>query len=331
LSRWEETLEGERDEHGRFPSTRSIAVGDDFLHRPVVDEYGLALQQVLMRLMPGWTPERRPAAIKISHDVDLLGTPWNLRQALGHAIRRRRPLSTVRDLIAPTIGVRPTYLELLHEIVRKTLARGLQPAVYWKASATTSFDSGYNPAARLIRATISWLREQGVECGVHPGYDTFLHVPNLREEVRRLRGVLGGGPLGGRQHYLRWCPETWAQWEECGLTYDSTVGYADRIGFRAGTCFPYRPWLVDLGREANIVELPLLVMDGTLYQYMKLPEQRAIQTIRSLLERCDAVGGVFTLLWHNSSLIEPGFGDYDNVLNTLAGRDSCDARRLEAW
>ena len=43
-----------------------------------------------------------------------------------------------------------------------------------------------------------------------------------------------------RQHYLRWrAPTTWQNWEDAGLDYDSTVGYADHVGFRAGTCYEY--------------------------------------------------------------------------------------------
>src|SRR5205807_6191871 len=103
---------------------------------------------------------------------------------------------------------------------------------------------------------IDWLQDQGVEMGVHPGYYTFLSPDQLLQEVQSVRTVLGKSPVGGRQHYLRWCPETWLHWERCGRAYDSTVGYADAIGFRAGTCIPYRPWLPALNREANLVEIP---------------------------------------------------------------------------
>ena len=45
---------------------------------------------------------------------------------------------------------------------------------------------------------------------------------------------------------------------------DSTLGWAERPGFRSGFSFPYR--LYDLGRERahSLVEVPLVLMDGTL-------------------------------------------------------------------
>ena len=65
----------------------------------------------------------------------------------------------------------------------------------------------------------------------------------------------------------------WALWEGCGLAYDSTLGYADRTGFRAGTCFPYRPWLLDAAREARcLVSFPAVsAHERTVELYVAVP------------------------------------------------------------
>jgi len=172
-----------------------------------------------------------------------------------------------------------------------------------------------------------WLQDHGVETGIHPAYDTFLNPEQLKMEVRSLKKVLGPQPLGGRQHYLRWCPTTWLHWESCGLAYDSTVGYAEHIGFRAGTCFPYRPWLILENREAKLIEIPLLVMDGTLMKYMGMTPQQGFESVIDCVNRCRVVGGVFTLLWHNHSLIDPLYGDlYPQILQYLVGNEKFDWR-----
>jgi hypothetical protein len=126
--------------------------------------------------------------------------------------------------------------------------------------------------------------------------------------------------IGGRQHYLRWSPTTWEHWEACGVGYDSTVGYADQIGFRAGTCIPYKPWLLGPAREAHLLEIPLIVMDATVATYMSIPEEEQLDRITTLIDKCRLVGGVFTLLWHNASLLEPCYGNtYIQLLDLLAG------------
>jgi hypothetical protein len=119
-------------------------------------------------------------------------------------------------------------------------------------------------------------------------------------------------------------------WEACGLAYDSTLGYADQVGFRAGTCIPYRPWLLSLNREAQLVEIPLLAMDCTLVVYMGLTPRPSLQLIFDCLARCHSVGGVFTLLWHQKSLIGSLYADiYDKILDRLAGHGKFDWKTPE--
>jgi len=170
---------------------------------------------------------------------------------------------------------------------------------------------------------VNWLRENGAESGVHPGYNTFRSPEKLRREVMILRDVLGDQPLGGRQHYLRWCPETWIDWENCGLAYDSSVGYAETVGFKAGTCVPYRPWLFALNRQADLIEIPLLVMDRTLIDYMGLSKELAVQQVIKLAARCREVGGVLTILWHNNTFLEPAYRDvFLDLLAKFEGADT---------
>ena len=325
LSRFEETIEKDRDVHGRFESTKSLARRGGFLTRPILDELGLGIEQTLCSLMPNWQPTARRLRVKLSHDIDSIGIPFNLRNSVGHIVRRRDLTAAARDFLAAFGESNPGYLELVRQVVQLSLDRELDSAVYWKASPPSEFDSGYDPSHRLVRRMISWLSERDVECGIHPGYATFQHPDRLSSEVVRLRSVIGQQQMGGRQHYLRWSPGTWLDWETCGLSYDSTVGFADHVGFRAGTCFPYRPWLFAENREANLLEIPLIVMDCTLVDYMGLSREQSLATVKECVEHCRAVGGVFTLLWHNSALIEPTYRDlYAPILDTLTNTDRFD-------
>jgi hypothetical protein len=309
LTRWEETLKRDRglDVHGRFPASDSVACRDGFLHRPIVDEYGLAFQQAFQVCYPAWKPVERNLRIKLSHDADHVGIPFRWKEVVRHTTHYRRPLDSARDLLGLISDSEPSDLRALREIVGLSLGRNLDSAVYWKASQPGLRDSGYDPRHRKIRDTIQWLNENQVECGVQPGYDTFRAPEKLRREIQILREAMGAGPLGGRQHYLRWSPETWIHWETCGLAYDSSVCFADRVGFRAGTCIPYRPWLFTLNRAAELLEIPLLVMDRTLLGYLKLTHEQSIEAVRDCLARCRSVGGVFTLVWHNNNLLDPEY------------------------
>lgn len=321
LSRWEESLDTPRDTHGRFVAAHSIAAREKVLDRPIVDEYGLAFEEALRFLFPTWPKAHRALRIKVSHDVDHVGTPFNWRRVLRRTIENPSARSSYRDLLSWFPDVEPTELSAVREIVLLSARHGMNSAVYWKASPPGPRDSGYNLRELRVRRVIDWLRSRGVELGVHPGYGTLLCPEKLRREVNSVREVLGDGPLGGRQHYLRWRPESWIHWENCGLAYDSSVGFAEEIGFRAGTCLPYRPWLFALNRRAELLEIPLLVMDKTLLGYMKLSPGECLDAVTALMNRCRTVGGIFTLLWHNDALLDASYREVylTLLLNALDG------------
>ena len=325
LSRWEEMIISKRDAHGRIPAKESVAYRDEFLMRPVVDEYGLALQQTLEFLLPNWKPGPRELRVNVSHDIDNIGVPFNLRTSLGHTLRRGSLTASLRDFAGLLPAVTPIYLAAVREVVLMDLKNGLVPAVYWKGSLRESIRQTYDPYHPKVKSMVRWLQDNGVETGVHPGYDTFRSPGLLKKDVETVRQLLGSKLIGGRQDFLRWCPDTWQDWENCGLTYDSTVGYADHIGFRAGTSLPYRPWLFRLNREARLVEIPLIIMDGTLTHYMQLNPSESLGKMRECMRRCRLVGGVFSLLWHNDSLLKPELSNvYPAILHDVAGHRKYD-------
>jgi hypothetical protein len=349
LCRVEETQQRQLDTHTRVTANNSVAFRDDFLDRPVVDEWGLAFAQAIEALVPGWRPKPRRLRAKISHDVDEVGVgvglwqvrrngnrallartgwmmlPFDVRRAIKLGLEHRDLLEGAEQFWRSVAPGQPSCLELVLTAVGATQRRGLDSAVYWKASRLGPYDSGYDPRHDRIRKVIQWLWQHRVENGVHPGYGTFGCSQELQAELQILRSVLGTDQLGGRQHYLRWCPDTWIDWENCGLAYDSTVGYADRIGFRAGTCVPYHPWLLPLDREARLLEIPLLVMDTCLLESMRLRGDKLLNAVSRLIHTCRVVGGVFTFLCHNTTLRDACFvQEYEQILDMLTSSDRFD-------
>lgn len=318
LSRAEETRETDLDVHGRAKASNSMAKRLNFLERPILDEHGLAFQHAIMSLLPPWQPEPRVTRVKLTHDVDDIGIPFKLQTALAHTLKRGRPAGTLRDFLSPCSGIEPMELTMVRQLAAVSKDRGLHSAFFWKAAGRTAHDSGYSPEHPKVQRLIEDLRKDGFELGVHPGYETFRNRGKLASEVSVLKRVIGENSPGGRQHYLRWLPDTWLDWEHCGLRYDSSVGFADQFGFRAGTALPYRPWCWEQNREINLVEVPLVLMDCTPVKYMRLEREEGLERIRALFQRLKETGGVFTLLWHNTPLIDPAYdGWYEDILDLL--------------
>jgi hypothetical protein len=332
LSRWEETVVSEQDVHGRFPGVASVAYRQGFIDRPIVDEYALILRAWLRHLLPNWQPQRRPFSVKLSHDVDAIsGSPADWRRAARfsarHFLRHHNPKKalysmgqTVLATVAPT---RTSHFQNIYWLANVSRKNGLcDDAFYFQASEPGPCDNGYDPAKPAVRRCINDLRRDGFEIGLHPGYSTLNDLEKLQQEKNRLDQILGHSHYGGRQHYLRFhIPNTWRHFEQVGLTYDATLGYADREGFRCGTCHPFRPFNIEQGRELDLWEWPLVVMDATLHRYRGLGPAHAEARILELAQRSRQVEGTFTLLWHNSPHDDEGRAwrtMYERVVAKLA-------------
>ncbi len=327
MSRFEETFAGPRDEHGRFSIFSSVAWRDDFFHRPIVDECALAMKEALASLLPGWEPQKHGLQVHLGHDVDEIGVPFSLRNSMGHTLRRGNPLATARDLGARFTGIETVYQRLLRQLVQIGLDRGFSPATYWKVSCPGPHDTGYDPRNKKIRGLMSSFRDANLELGIHLSYGAFDSLERFQSEVSALQELLGECQLGGRQDFLRWSPRTWIEWDRMNLGYDASVGYPDQIGFRAGTSYPFRPWLLSESREATLLEIPLLAMDSALFGYMKLEPDQALSKLLNCAERCKLVGGVFTTVWHNTTIMHPAHLEtYRRLLDSLQGSEIYDWR-----
>jgi len=311
LSRWEETVVKTRDEHNRFPATASVAYKQGFLDRPIVDEYAMILREWIKVLLPRWEPEKRSFTIKLSHDIDHIrrfNKPYNyIRRFGGDLLKRHDPSlmwDTSKDAYRQFVKQRGSYLDNIYKLANLSQKYNFkESAFYFMANKKDRFGCGYDPGDKLLKDVFSYLKEKELEIGFHPGYETYNDVEILKKEKEKLETALGMKVKGGRQHYLRFkVPDTWRNWEEIGMEYDSTMTYADHEGFRCGTCHPFHPYDIERDREMDLIEIPLVVMDGKLKQYRGMTAEEGGKRILELAQRCKDVEGLFTLLWHNTSL-----------------------------
>ena len=106
-----------------------------------------------------------------------------------------------------------------------------------------------------------------------------------------------------RQHYIKLhLPQTYRNLLTIGITDDYSMGFADSIGFRAGTSFDFY-WYDLLNEEQTNLKIhPFCVMDVTLKDYMKLRWEHGNFVLKRLEEDVQKVDGTMTLIAHNESL-----------------------------
>jgi len=156
------------------------------------------------------------------------------------------------------------------------------------------------------------------EIGVH-GIDAWRDAAKGREERERVQEITGAVEVGVRMHWLYFNSQAPLTLERAGFSYDSTVGYNETIGYRAGTAQVFKHLNVD-----HLVELPLHIMDTALFypSYMNLSDEQAGGALLPLIENATRLGGVLTINWHDRSLgPERLWGDtYVTLLRDLRSR-----------
>jgi len=318
LTQYEELVLPERDEHERFPAKASLAFKEGFLERPIVDEYCEILWSCMKRLWPKLERKKRDYRLILSHDVDhplcAVRKPWYsvIRNSVGDMVRRKDmalAFSRLKARAFESYNIDP--YNTFDFIMNASEQYGMKSAFYFKSGFSNNrFDVNYSLDMPWIQDLMRSIYERGHEIGLHTSYETYRDLNKTLAEFRSLLhvanklGIVQQG-WGGRQHYLRWKnPITWRIWEKVGLDYDSTLGFAEHVGFRCGTCYEFRVFDLEKRKALHLRERPLIAMDGTLFawQYMALQPDQALKKIQHLSSICCRFNGVFTLLWHNSSL-----------------------------
>jgi len=160
---------------------------------------------------------------------------------------------------------------------------------------------------RRIKAQVLRLLKSSCEIGLH-GIDAWQDSKNAWLERMRLSEVTGQAEAGVRMHWLYWNQSSAANLEGAGFTYDSTFGYNNAIGFRAGTTQVFR--FLDC---KQMFELPLNIQDSAMFysDRMMLSESEALNACAELVRTTVSFGGVLTVNWHTRSLSpERLWGDF---------------------
>lgn len=320
LTRYEEYLSAERDEHDRFPASASVSYRSDLLSRPLVDEWVELLWACLQQLWPGLERRISTAKTLVSCDVD---SPYeNYVNSFSQLIKQ-----CGADLI-----IRKDFVELRRKVTNYLKSKlhdyshdkhntftwmmdvnedvGNKIVFYFIVNnANRQYDAHYNINEPRIRKLIRDIYDRGHEVGLHASYDSYKNSERLAYEFEILKTVLDEEgvqqrEIGVRQHYLRWSPSHTAAYQNAaGLAYDTSMSYADSPGFRCGTSHEFTMFDLKVRRPLEIKQRPLIVMEGSVinYKYLGLGySKQAIDLMLNYKKRCYQYNGSFTLLWHNS-------------------------------
>jgi hypothetical protein len=324
LTRYEEVVLSEFDvwdSHDRFKADCSVAYRNNFLCRPIVNEYLEILWSCIKVLVPNIKRKARKSSINITHDVD---NPFELKPPsfkLG-AQRIVREILLERSSNQIPLLMKNVFCSSFHlpfedrfnnfEWIMDKSEEINEVSSFYFISGHSASDPRYDFFDDDVQTIVRKILKRGHKIGIHPSYETYLNPNKLVSELTVLSEALqkhGSCVVtSGRQHYLRWkSPDTWNHWDNAGLSYDSSVYFAEEVGFRCGTCYDFSVFDVVNKKALKIIEQPLMFMESTIIDkvYLNLDPTAALSLMLKLIDICRLFEGDINVLWHNNLLVYP--------------------------
>lgn len=307
-----------RDKHGRVPASASLLSISGWMDRPPVLSYAKLVSRILethgvkRQQIPRW-PFGARYAVALSHDVDLPERPsrgaallkelvvggrsrresyWNLRAEL-------RTRGIYDTLLAPVSDRLEWNFPAICDLEQR---HGCRSAYYFSVVGRDEghpCDVTYDITRRRYSDLFRRLSKGGWEVGLHAGYLTRSNRQEFHRQISRLQARAPDAIYGVRHHYLQVDHadpnRSLLAHADSGLIYDTSIGFNDGPGFRAGTALPYQPYDPSNETARAFVEMPMSITDTYFPKYDKKAAEdlvvRHLQTVRSL-------GGVGVLNWH---------------------------------
>ena len=303
LSGWQEYHSSRRDQYGRFPYQESLQYKHQLITKPIVNYYFDILKTAIehvygVQLLPVFA---RDAAFTtcLTHDIDNCETAWLVEGA--KAIRKGR-LPMFLHLILKKIAGQDNWSNI-PEVV-KTVQNNNAVSSFFFLANNQKFqqiaNADYDISEAKYQNWLNLLGKKNFEIGIHGSHITAFEAGQLQAEIRKLNTPVRGNHF----HYLRFEPrETPHLLEASNLEYDTTLGFSEHFGFRHGTCFPFRLFNFKTRQAFRFLEIPLHLMDVTLYHpnYLQLQTDDLLPALTPMLLEIKKFNGCFTWLWHNEN------------------------------
>jgi hypothetical protein len=306
ISRYEEYLPHVKDIHGRYTAPESLAYNHGFLEKPVVDIWAYKLVAKIKEKFPDYKYQDRAYEYISTIDIDnaFAYKYKSFLRTFGGFVTDlfKLRLLDVWYRFTVLLSITKDPFDNFQQILKIIKTKDIKTIFFASIGDYTTFDTNVSASKNRYRLLIKDLVDYAV-VGLHPSYFTMKNAALLKKEKERLENITNNPVIRSRQHYLRFnLPETYQQLIDLEIEEDHSMGYASRVGFRAGTCTPFYFYDLDFEIQTPLKVFPFAVMDTTLNDYMKLTPKQSLGKIRDLKNEVKAVNGTFITLFHNESL-----------------------------
>ncbi|MFY8076991.1 MAG: DUF7033 domain-containing protein, partial [Flavobacteriales bacterium] len=205
-SRYEEEVVSSRDAFGRFESKNSLLSKRNWLERPLVDEWRLALLRVIQERFPFFDYSPTLHQVQLTVDVDsayaylhkgMYRTAGGFAKDVvkfqfGNLFRRTLVLLRLREDDYNTYD----YISSLQE------KSGFDLTYFFLLANFGAYDKNVPYTSKALQHIIQSLSKK-YSLGIHPGVASHDSLSTLKEEIRRLQFITEKKVVNARMHYLK--------------------------------------------------------------------------------------------------------------------------------
>lgn len=324
LTRYEEYCEYAPDYFGRFSLDGSILGSNNLISRPIVDEYISLLTSILNISLD------LDSRALISCDVDwpylyksqVINVKSIIKKNLLRLIKGqyRQILVDPNDNFDYMIKIADRYNQKIHFNFIP-----LQPESLYR---DRYHDPSYSITDNSIGNLMKNINNRGHIIGIHPSFYSCDEEKYFQDEINLFFRTVSNLEIkqrsyGMRKHYLRWNMNKDLAYinSRKEISFDNTLGFAAKPGFRCGTSHPFKPFNLITREVVSFIEIPLLIMDTSFYEDKYNPSNvHAIcEIFNDINAKVKYYGGVMSILFHNDRLALPNERKvFEYVMSSLA-------------
>jgi len=281
----------------------SIQYKFNFAEMAPVDRYCELFEDILVRSFREFSrrniwPEGKKFAVSLSHNIEY----WNFWTE--EQLKKRRNVNSdnrsiknfIRSLkhkIDKNLFYDP--VKLIKKIIRKE--KLLRTASTFFILTKTDFPDerrNYFADEQHFQQLVKLLKDASVN--LYGSKEAGFQYHYLPTEMDKLSGF---SSHGFRVRYLNLNYQNlFSALEKGKVKYDSSMGFDEHVGYRAGISYPFQPYNLKEDRPFNLLEIPVIALDSSLMNQNKNDNKRAEAKINRLVKISKEHNSHISVSWH---------------------------------
>tara|TARA_A100001015_G_scaffold174664_1_gene194180 strand:+ start:20 stop:1408 length:1389 start_codon:yes stop_codon:yes gene_type:complete len=309
--------EKELTDLNEFGVPSSDIMNYNFNEKAIINDFALKIREIFSDqsyvFKPMW-PNKKKYCVVLTHDVDRfikydfygrLKLSMTYLRKMEYLLSMSSALKGSYSMIKKILSKDP-YLHSIKRWSEFEKNNNLKSAYY--IATTSCFDKKssindvmYKYNNKSFVKIFKNLHNDGWEIGLHTSINAY-RKKLIFKEIEKFEEVFGFTPQGVRGHY--WSSEKmqlshlFTKQLSSKISYDSSLGMNDTVGFRRGISYPYKLFNFSETYSSDLYELPVFSQD---LAYHKLLKSKNSSSVREIANNAKKNYGILVFDFHSDA------------------------------